>query len=631
MNKKLLRVLPVIVLSLVVMLWLCACSKNGEQNFDSVSDNMSDTVDTEENGDMVLFENGKYKINIIVPALADIEVSGIRNDLVSAFKSKTGIAPAYKKDDAVEADEDSVELLLGETNRSESAAPDGVDEKKDSFFLVIVKENKLIINGSDSYQLSLAVDYFIENYLSGDKTDKLVIPTDLCVREILQDYTREYWELHSIPAYPQGSNILTSATYNCGATIRNYTAGGENENSSIIQKVKKTSGNEFLSYVAKLESFGFEREYSNIIEENIYMGLYDGKQRVYLTFEGISSNAKVLLDPTGMSLDEFGYTYTPKVGEQSVFYQYAIPMNGKGEQYPISGMLLIVKCADNSVIIVDGGDGKSGNQMNDVAYAGLDAFLHEITGTPTTEKVRISAWYMTHYHSDHILGFYEFLSKYSDKYTLERVIANFPTDNVLKVDGGSFSWATGIMKKWSTLINSKYPECKELKVHRGQDIHIADLTLRVLYTHEDLATDSGSFNSTDMNDTSTVIRIDNGQMSMLVLGDANTRTQSEIRRVFSAETFKSNIVQAAHHGMYTLRELYREGAPSVFYVPQSLEVLSIDREMWGGAGTYKQQRDYMYSLVGEENCYFAGNVTVGFAVVDGEFTKVYHSETVLGV
>ena len=39
-----------------------------------------------------------------------------------------------------------------------------------------------------------------------------------------------------------------------------------------------------------------------------------------------------------------------------MFYQYAIPMtDGEGNGLNC-GMLYIIKCADNSVIIIDGGD-----------------------------------------------------------------------------------------------------------------------------------------------------------------------------------------------------------------------------------------------------------------------------------
>jgi hypothetical protein len=42
----------------------------------------------------------------------------------------------------------------------------------------------------------------------------------------------------------------------------------------------------------------------------------------------------------------------------------------------------------------------------------------------------------------------------------------------------------------------------------------------VLYTHEDLLGLAGFFDSGDSNDTSTAIRFDNGEMSLMILGDA---------------------------------------------------------------------------------------------------------------
>ena len=38
----------------------------------------------------------------------------------------------------------------------------------------------------------------------------------------------------------------------------------------------------------------------------------------------------------------------------------------------------------------------------------------------------------------------------------------------------------------------------------------------------------------------------------------------------------------------------------------------------------------MYGIVGEENCYWGGDETVGFAVVGGELIKVYNSKDVIG-
>ena len=114
---------------------------------------------------MVLFENGMYNATLVSPALADLEVSGIRVELATALKRKTGMPIIYKRDDATLIDDSAFEILLGNTNRPQSAYPEGADEETDAYYCVEIKGNKLVINGSDVYELKRAVDCFIYKYL----------------------------------------------------------------------------------------------------------------------------------------------------------------------------------------------------------------------------------------------------------------------------------------------------------------------------------------------------------------------------------------------------------------------------------------------------------------------------------
>ena len=190
------------------------------------------------------------------------------------------------------------------------------------------------------------------------------------------------------------------------------------------------------------------------------------------------------------------------------------------------------------------------------------------------------------------------------------------------------NWVYNLLEAWSDLLKTKYPNCKEMKVHAGQKIQIADVSLEVLYTHEDLLTPVGCFNSADSNDTSTVIRFDNGQMSMMILGDAGQRTESRLRRVFTEATLKSDIVQPAHHMIYDVFAIYKEIQPDFALVPQSYEC-SQSREKLEGQGSYKDRFDKLVSFVGD-NRYFAGNCTVGLAVIDGVIQKCYYVDGVAG-
>ena len=632
MKKNLCRVVAAVLLvaSLIGVCTACGPVDQGEDNNQE-----------QPKADLVVFENGKYQIEFVSPAEADAEVSAIRNDLRAAFKAKTGITPNFKGDDKSDADSAVLEILLGNTNRPESAKPEGVVAGTDSYYVVAVIGNKLVINGSDPYQLEIAADYFVENYLSGDVAETLIVPATVSEQKILKGYAREGWLLNSIPAYPAGVNTLTTSVYSSGTTITDLSSN-RNKSDVSIQRVDKTTLEEFEAYLAKMESFGFEKEYENLTSENLFLTYKAKDQRVHISYRPAASEVQVIHDPKGIGVEEFGYTYTPKAGERSEFYLYGIPMaDGKGNDHPNCGTLSVIKCADNSVIIIDGGeyegegDKKQPLQQmyGEEVMNAFDAFLHQITSTPAGEKVRVSAWYLTHYHSDHTKGLLEFFKLYKANYELERVIANIPIADcggtAYKFGATMLNWAYKQLDDWSVLIKTNFPNCKELKVHAGQKIQIADVALNVIYTHEDLISSKARFNSGDSNDTSTVIRADNGQMSMMILGDIGQTAQARIKKYYSEATLKSDIVEPAHHLINNVFEIYNQIQPTFALVPQSYECSQSQTNV-SGEGTYISRYNKLLTFVDRENCYFAGNETVGLAVIDGKVQVCYYVEGVVG-
>ena len=213
--------------------------------------------------DLVIFENGKYNCNFVYPTFSDATVSELRNELRAAFKKKTGINPTFDGDEKNEANAEVFEVLLGSTNRPESATPEGVGET-DSYYTVSVIGNKIVINGSDTYQLGVAIEYFVQTYLSGDVAEKVTVPGDFSEQKILKDFTRENWKLNGIPAYSQaGTNKLVAAVYKSGTTITSMTSSNRDKSDVNLQRIENTTDAEFVAYLAKLESFGFEKEYLN--------------------------------------------------------------------------------------------------------------------------------------------------------------------------------------------------------------------------------------------------------------------------------------------------------------------------------------------------------------------------------
>lgn len=70
------------------------------------------------------------------------------------------------------------EILVGNTNRPESQqALEGVDSTS---FVIKVIGNKIVINSERSSLVSLAVEYFIENYLQNISDKQVMLPEDFC-------------------------------------------------------------------------------------------------------------------------------------------------------------------------------------------------------------------------------------------------------------------------------------------------------------------------------------------------------------------------------------------------------------------------------------------------------------------
>ena len=50
----------------------------------------------------------------------------------------------------------------------------------------------------------------------------------------------------------------------------------------------------------------------------------------------------------------------------------------------------------------------------------------------------------------------------------------------------------------------------------------------------------------------------------------------------------------------------------------------------GSPYSYKSNRDFLIALCDEENCYYGGSETVGFAAGSEGPVKIYHDESVKG-
>ena len=215
-----------------------------------------------------------------------------------------------------------------------------------------------------------------------------------------------------------------------------------------------------------------------------------------------------------------------------------------------NGSFFIIKQADNSVILIDGGAQK---QATAAAVEGLWSFLHQITGKAADEEITVACWFITHPHEDHYNLPYALIEQYHSKIDLQRVMFNFP--NPTEVGISIYDFRGGI--------ENYYPDVMYAKCHTGQSIQLGSVVLDVLTTHEDMVTaTTGTTLMTEGNSMSTVIRftLPDGT-TFLNLGDYTSEQQTNLitdnTGMLHTSELACDIVEVAHHGYNMITDTYK--------------------------------------------------------------------------
>ena len=426
------------------------------------------------------------------------------------------------------------------------------------------------------------------------------------------------WLLKTVPAFDGGTRA--SALYQSGHGWMDATFSKGNESYMII--VSKTTPELFNSYRAKLVTYGYTEVYSYTCDGNIYSQLKKGSQLIYTYYTASCKEVRIIDDKASETTNnEFGYTYEKKDGDTTILYQYGVPMNEEGvniknnnEKKIDCGMMYVIKLADNSVFIMDGG----GYQQFDAAQIdGFMAFLRNVTGTKEGEKIRIAAWYMSHGHPDHMAGFCLFVKKYHKELSFERIFYNFPSPNspteILADGRGTYSKLLTYIDKYVKDDNFVF-----IKPHTGQEFKLADITVNVFYTHEDIVNPTTALSevANDYNNSSAVLKITIDGKIFMLYGDVNKPAMNVILANNSDASLKCDIVQLAHHVINDLSTIYHKNKAPVVLVPQSPNGCTRNQ-------TRKNAINAAKTYVQNDMLYYASEETVGLQVIDGKITEVF--------
>ena len=441
------------------------------------------------------------------------------------------------------------------------------------------------------------------------------------VAQLPTDWESGGWVL-SCPAPMAGS--LAEGFYNSGSGLADDTCN-ETDEYSRMQLISRVTEEDFAAYVAKMKAAGYAALFQNAVGQNRYAGFAKDGLTYHIAYLGSAQELRVSEDRAGVAITDFAYATTgdtePLLVQYGLYYD---PNNRVTEKTVNCGMLYIIRLSDNKLVLVDGGHL---HQASTEAMEGLLAFLHQITGTKRGEIIRIAAWYMTHAHGDHVTVLAKLCNRYHDEIALERVMYNIPS---YQVRSSGYDGNTTTVK---VMIRTYYPDVKFLKLHAGQQFSLSDVGVEVLYTHEDAvgrkqfedAAKSGDgvkLDIGDYNSSSSVVRFTVDGKSVLLLGDISTEAETVMKNNFPASVWKSDAVQVAHHCFNYLRALYPMIAAPLALMPNS----------YFGSHTPENlpKLATVLEYVKDEQIYYEGSATYGFAVVDGKLTAVFEAPVIGG-
>lgn len=195
---------------------------------------------------------------------------------------------------------------------------------------------------------------------------------------------------------------------------------------------------------------------------------------------------------------------------------------------------------------------KSGKLI--VVDGGLDADADKLRQLIIQKGGIVSAWLITHPHSDHVGAITKMINDGLGEIQIEGVYYNFfDNDWYTRNEAYRAQMVFDCKKAFEKLS----PSQKHSQVKGGDLIDLGDAKIHVLNSPYDF-----TFNS--INNSSIVYRIDIDGRRVLFLGDLGEVAGDNLLKDVGKQELKSDLVQMAHHGQYGVsKEVYAAIDPSI--------------------------------------------------------------------
>ncbi|MBO5322678.1 MAG: hypothetical protein J6A88_01065 [Oscillospiraceae bacterium] len=303
----------------------------------------------------------------------------------------------------------------------------------------------------------------------------------------------------------------------------------------------------FDTYLSALAEKGYQKTFENTICDNRFTRWI--KDGAFLSVSYSPSENRVRLISGSLQnnkfFDTFGSYNSTEIIAQVNMTQMMLDYDGGS-----FGMCYIITLEDGSFVIFDGGHVRVINGYpKTYDYVRLYTLLEELNTRPDG-KIVISAWYMTHEHSDHFNVFYWFCKAFGDKVTIKAYGA-CPCSNTVAYNAKNPEFHT---------VNGRLAQASEwaggfdlVTLQTGDDFTLGGVHFEILYTVDDIFPDRLHY----FNDSSFVCKMTYGGQATLWLGDICTAPSEMLIQRYAKDYLKCDIVQMAHHGLNGARwDLY---------------------------------------------------------------------------
>lgn len=482
-----------------------ACNADVEEPEDTSPSEQPTQTEKNDDGINRIFADGEIACRFIRPEKPTDEERKVFDALRDEISAITGKRPMLSTDFLAAGesyDENEFAVVVGNTGFEESA--ELYSELGFGDCRVQLIGRKLVIGFFDTDTALAAIDELGDMLAAAFKNGELIVDESVSLTRSADKI------ISSLPGYPNGK-------------IEGVVDGGNGSSTAIVGE---TSLEDYEGYLSSLTGEnGYTLYTENQIGDNRYATFTSEQHVITAIHTPATSQTRLTIETAA---DNPRPSLEPEVYEvtcDSTVTQMGVESTGRQ-----NGMCYIIKLADGSFMIFDGGD----QRCIDLFISTLDSLADD------PDNITIAAWVITHLHNDHAYMLRDISARedFTSRVTVERFIWNRPSklqmanvgdqsenDELLYQSMKSFEGAT------------------VYTAYAGQIYYVRNAVYTIYSSTEMLE----PFVMGSYNDANVIGLLEIDGRRLFFPGDSD-RTQTTSLVTLYGEELKCDLLQVIHHG-----------------------------------------------------------------------------------